>query len=70
MDKYRFNLELTNGAKKQLDDLQKLTEAASVTEVVRRALAIYDALAQHKSDGWEIILRKKDKDVEKVVCLI
>lgn len=68
MEKYRFNLELTNGAKKRLDDLQKRTEAASITEVIRRALSVYDALEQHKSDGWEIILRNKEK--EKSVCLI
>lgn len=70
MEKYRFNLELTKGAKKQLDDLQNRTEAASITEVIRRALAVYDALEHHKSDNWEIILRKKDKGVEKIVCLV
>jgi hypothetical protein len=70
MEKYRFNLELTKGAKKQLDDLQSRTEAASITEVIRRALAVYDALEQHKSENWEIILRQKDKGVEKAVCLL
>lgn len=70
MEKYRFNLELTQGAKKQLDDLQKRTEAASITEVIRRALAVYDALEQHKSENWEIVLRNTKKGVEKTVCLV
>jgi len=70
MEKYRFNLELTKGAKKQLDSLQKRTEAASITEVIRRALALYDALEEHKAANWEIVLRNKDKGVEKLVCLV
>ena len=72
MDKYRFNLELTQGAKKQLDELQKRTEAASLTEVIRRALAVYDALEQHIADDWKVVLRKKGKnntEIEKVVLL-
>jgi hypothetical protein len=70
MEKYRFNLELTPSAKKQLDDLQTRTEAASITEVIRRALAVYDALEQHKSQNWEIVLRQKEKGLEKAVCFL
>jgi signal recognition particle GTPase len=70
MEKYRFNLELTPGAKKQLDNLQKRTEAASITEVIRRALAVYDALEQHKRKNWDIVLRNTKKGVEKTVCLV
>jgi hypothetical protein len=70
MEKYRFNLELTKGAKDQLDDLQRRTEAASLTEVIRKALAVYDALQEHTSAGWELILRDKVKKTEKPVLLV
>jgi hypothetical protein len=70
MDKYRFNLELTPGAKTQMEDLQRRVEAASLTEVVRRALAVYDALQQHTSENWEIVLRHRKTKVEKPVLLI
>ena len=70
IEKYRFNLELTKGAKVQLEDLQQRTEAASLTEVIRRALAVYDALQQHASEDWEIILRHRKKAIEKPVLLI
>ena len=70
MEKYRFNLELTKGAKDQLEDLQRRTEAASLTEVIRKALAVYDALQQHTAKDWELFLRHKSKNIEKPVLLL
>jgi hypothetical protein len=69
-EKYRFNLELTKGAKDQLEDLQKRTEAASLTEVIRKALAVYDALQAHATDDWELVLRHKSKNIEKPVLIL
>lgn len=69
-EKYKFNLILTEGAKEQLEELQKRTQAASFAEVIRRALAVYDALHEHVGQGWELILRNKaDKKSEKAVLL-
>ena len=70
MEKYRFNLELTKGAKDQLEELQRRTEAASLTEVIRKALAVYDALQQHTATDWELFLRHKSKKTEKPVLLL
>jgi hypothetical protein len=67
MSKYRFNLELSDKAKEQLDELQRRTDAATLTEVIRRALSVYDALQRHTSDNWELVLRKKG--IEKPVLL-
>jgi RNase P/RNase MRP subunit p30 len=70
-DKYKFNLILTEGAKEQLEVLQKRTQAASFAEVIRRALAVYDALQEHTSTGWELVLREKSgKKTEKPVLLV
>ena len=70
MQKYRFNLELTEKAKEQLDDLQRRTEAVSLTEVIRKALSVYDALQHYASDDWEVVLRHKTKGTEKPVLLV
>ena len=70
-EKYKFNLILTEGAKEQLEALQKRTDAASFAEVIRRALAVYDALQEHTSAGWELILREKaGKKTERPVLLV
>ena len=70
MDKYRFNLELTKGAKDQLEELQRRTEAASLTEVIRKALAVYDALQEHTATDWDLVLRHKTKNIEKPVLVL
>jgi hypothetical protein len=70
-EKYKFNLILTEGAKEQLEELQKRTQADSFAEVIRRALAVYDALQEHTSTGWEPVLREKSgKKTEKPVLLV
>ena len=70
-EKHKFNLILTEAAKAQLEELQKRTQAASFAEVIRRALAIYDALQEHTSTGWELVLREKSgKKTEKPVLLV
>jgi hypothetical protein len=70
-DRYKFNLILTEEAKRQLEDLQRRTQAASFAEIFRKALAVYDALQEHTSGGWELILREKSgKKTEKPVLLI
>jgi hypothetical protein len=70
MEKYRFNLELTKGAKDQLEELQRRTEAASLTEVIRKAIAVYDALQEHVANDWDLVLRHKSKNIEKPVLLV
>jgi len=70
MEKSKYNLILSSGAKDQLTDLQRRTDAASFAEVIRRALSVYDALEQYASEDWEIILRHKKKNLEKPVLLV
>jgi hypothetical protein len=57
--KVRLNLDLTPRAKEMLEELQSRTDAASLVEVVRRALAFYDWLASRKDEGT-IVLEKPD----------
>jgi hypothetical protein len=56
-DKVRLHLELPTRLRERLDELRALTEADSVTEVVRRAIAIYDVLVTRKE---RVFLRSAD----------
>jgi hypothetical protein len=69
MGRHRFNLELTDEAKEQVDELQRRTGAPSMTEVIRRALRLYDSYTQHRADGWEVVLRNEKKGTERVIEL-
>jgi hypothetical protein len=69
MRKYRFNLELPPSTEKQLKDLQRQTEAASVTEVIRKAITLYASLQAHSAE-YEIILRHRGKRLEKPVLIL
>lgn len=65
-EKVRLNLELSCQVHEQMQTLQKRSGATSLTEVIRRALALYDVITEHLSDGGRIILRHKNGDEENV----
>ena len=44
----------------QLTDIVKRSGASSLTEVIRRALALYDLVLEHNSDKGTLVLRHKD----------
>jgi hypothetical protein len=68
MEKTKFNLMLSPGAKDQLTSIQKRTQATSFAEVFRKALAIYDAVVMQESD-WEVVLRNKRDKTEKILVI-
>lgn len=47
----RLNLAIPDRAVERLDWLQKKTEAASHTEVIRQALFVYEQLVNRLADG-------------------
>jgi len=53
-------ITLTEGAFKQLQDLRHKTEDKNEAEVIRRALAIYDALTDQIMRGGTVIIRQAD----------
>lgn len=59
-EKVRLNLELSQPVYEQLQALQHHTGAASLTEVFRRSLALYDLVTEHLSSGGKILLRDTD----------
>lgn len=65
---YRFNLEFTKRAKRDAETLQKLMDAASLTETIRRALAAQTKL-QQLTKGERLILRDAEGNETFVVLI-
>ena len=58
--KTRLSLEMPSRVVERMERLMELTEAESRTEVIRRALAVYEFLAEQRADGAETIIRRPD----------
>jgi hypothetical protein len=59
--KARLHLELPERVRARLEQLRVMTEADTITEVVRRALAVYDVLMTAvRERGDKVILRSAD----------
>lgn len=59
-EKRKLTLELSLPVRERLTSLQQRSEADSLTEVIRRSLAIYDLLLAARENGDEIIIRSRD----------
>jgi hypothetical protein len=64
----RLNLEMTEDSRKKLEDLRTLTNADSLSEVIRRALAVYDFIWQEKASGRKLLV--KDSEGERELVLL
>lgn len=60
---------MSAATKQQLELLRDLTNADSMSEVVRRALAMYDFACNETSAGADIIVRAKDGSEQKILLL-
>lgn len=68
-EKVRLNLELNKEAHAHLQKLQDETGAASLTEVIRRALAVYGGVVGHVKENGKVVFRFSD-GTEEVLRLI
>lgn len=68
--KHRFNLELTQTAKEQIDKLQHRTHADSMTQVIRRALAVFDTLVGYQERGFRLVIRNDATGEEEKILLL
>lgn len=64
-EKVRLNLDLAPEVRVRLEELQMKTSADSLSEVVRRALAVYDVLVTYGGHAPKLML--EDGTVEKLV---
>lgn len=67
--KNRINLELPSEVKSRLEALRETTNADSLSEVIRRSLAVYDFLWQEKVKGASTFIRSEDGYEQLVVLL-
>ena len=67
-EKRKLTLELSLPVRERLTSLQQRSEADSLTEVIRRSLALYDLLLAARENGEEIIIRSRDG--EKKLALV
>lgn len=68
--KRRLNLEMSQAVNERLEKLRDTTDADSLSEVIRKSVAVYDHLWNEKlSKGAELILRQPDGTEEKLVLL-
>lgn len=67
--KIRINLDITPEAKKALQGLQERTEASSLIEVIRRAIALYDLVDSQTEEGNALIVRRMDGTETQIILL-
>jgi hypothetical protein len=60
---------LTERVRDRLERLRTETEADTLVEVVRRALAVYDVLITAREEEKEVIIRSKSGSEEKLLVV-
>ena len=55
-----IHLEVSPTVRKRLERLVEVTEAESMTEVFRRALALYEVVLLEQRGGRRLLLEEKD----------
>ena len=66
----RLTLEMAQSVRDRLEHLRDRTEADSLAEVVRRALAVYDVLWDEKAKGNRVMLEGKGRPRELVLVYV
>jgi hypothetical protein len=68
-EKVRLNFEVSQELKDSLVDLQERTNSTSITEVLRKSLALLDMVSAHAERGGSLVLHHKDGRKETVLIL-
>ena len=63
----RLNLEIGKEVRERMEELMDETGARSLTDVVSRALAVYDFLCRQKKKGGKILIQDDDGTRELVL---
>lgn len=68
--KPRLNLELAPSTKKLIDRLKQRTNAPSITEVIRKAVKLYDLLDQCRDANGALTLVVRDGERERKLMIV
>lgn len=63
-DEYRMTLTFTPVVRERVKRLQQEADASTITELIRRALAVYELLLEQKAAGATIFARKDGTERE------
>ena len=69
-EKRRLNLELNVEVRERLEELRRTTKAESLAEVIRRALAVYEALWRSKEDGQTVWIGERGNVSQRELFLL
>jgi hypothetical protein len=67
--KSRLSLDLDEKARAHLDGLCEASGASTYAELIKRALALYELVQNHKADGGSMVFRHSDGSEERLVIL-
>ena len=67
-DRIRMSLYVTTKVKRRMERLEKLSDSESMTEALRKALALYELLLKSSRDGYQIERSKNGK--REVIVLV
>lgn len=67
--KVRMNMDLPESLRLRLEALREQTDADSLSEVIRRALAVYDFLWQEKAKGSATMVKDKEGKERELLLL-
>lgn len=65
----RLNLLLPEAMYDRIEQLQHETDAASIAELIRRAITVYASLHEAHRDDMEVIVRSRDGSSEHQIIL-
>lgn len=65
----RLNLRISQPEQKRLQKLMRISQAASITDVIRRALAVYEHLWQAKRGKARIVLQVENEPDKELLLL-
>lgn len=57
-DKVPLHLQVSKQARERIVELQRMSESESMSEVVRRALALYEIALRNRQDGGRLLLEE------------
>ncbi len=63
-ERIRLSLTVTPAVRDRLERIQNNCEAESITEVIRRALAVYEDLLSVRRNGGKVLLKLPNGETE------
>jgi hypothetical protein len=67
--KVRLSLEVTPAVREQIEEMAKRCKATSLTEVIRKSLALLDLYLDHVDEGGTVVFRHADGSEERLRVL-